>query len=215
MEQKTWVVYMHIFPNGKRYIGVTGEDPEKRWGNGLRYKTQQKIFREIIRAGWDNVQHEIVGENLTQEQALITEQTLIKEEIKNNRNLVLNVAGNPEPKLSKSLDWRDSVISNESCRRYTFTFMSQLDDEWMENYRLQGNTLPFDITIYFRYVEIVWYTMNDKRVSEHKYRFYYPESIQTFRELWVYLQKKRVGEWVYAREWRGDKWQAVAPYEFS
>lgn len=27
-------VYKHTFPNGKVYIGMTGQEPEKRWANG-------------------------------------------------------------------------------------------------------------------------------------------------------------------------------------
>lgn len=33
-----YTVYMHICPNGKRYIGITGLYPKDRWKNGANYK---------------------------------------------------------------------------------------------------------------------------------------------------------------------------------
>ena len=38
MENKNYTVYMHICPNGKRYIGITKLKPQERWGNGKSYK---------------------------------------------------------------------------------------------------------------------------------------------------------------------------------
>lgn len=34
MEERNYLVYCHIFPNGKRYIGVTGQKPYDRWQAG-------------------------------------------------------------------------------------------------------------------------------------------------------------------------------------
>jgi len=34
MENKNYCVYKHTSPNGKMYIGMTGQNPEKRWGKG-------------------------------------------------------------------------------------------------------------------------------------------------------------------------------------
>lgn len=34
-----WVVYKHTFPNGKVYIGITGQEPYKRWKYGNGYET--------------------------------------------------------------------------------------------------------------------------------------------------------------------------------
>ena len=35
-----YYVYELIFPNGKRYIRLTGQKPESRWKNGRGYKSQ-------------------------------------------------------------------------------------------------------------------------------------------------------------------------------
>lgn len=36
--KENYTVYIHNFPNGKSYVGITGQLPEKRWKNGWGYK---------------------------------------------------------------------------------------------------------------------------------------------------------------------------------
>lgn len=57
-----YTIYQHIFPNGKRYVGLTRTSVEKRWGyNGYKYKTQF-VGRAIEKYGWENIKHEIICE---------------------------------------------------------------------------------------------------------------------------------------------------------
>lgn len=65
-----YTVYMHTAPNGKRYIGITSLAPELRWGkNGLGYRNNRLFNKAIHKYGWDNIEHEILFEGLTQEEA--------------------------------------------------------------------------------------------------------------------------------------------------
>lgn len=73
---KTYCVYEHVFPNGKKYIGVSS-DPEKRWRNGKGYETQGKIANAIKHYGWENVRHNIICEGLTKAQAEALEKYLV------------------------------------------------------------------------------------------------------------------------------------------
>jgi len=73
-----WCLYEHVFPNGKKYIGIS-KDPEKRWRNGSGYESQSKIANAIKRYGWENVKHNIIMDGLTKEQAERLEQYLIAE----------------------------------------------------------------------------------------------------------------------------------------
>lgn len=74
-----YCVYMHIFPNGKRYIGITGQKPKDRWRvNGHGYNPQRLMKRAIKKYGWDNIEHIIVAENLTAEDAGNLEKKLIE-----------------------------------------------------------------------------------------------------------------------------------------
>lgn len=71
-------VYIHTFPHGKKYVGVTCCNPESRWGsNGCNYKNPYMV-NAIKKYGWDNITHEIVAENLTVDQASQMEIELIQ-----------------------------------------------------------------------------------------------------------------------------------------
>ena len=63
-KQKTWSVYVHVFPNGKRYVGITGRPVKERWKNGSGYHGQV-VENAIKKYGWDNIKHEILHENCT------------------------------------------------------------------------------------------------------------------------------------------------------
>ena len=56
---KKFYVYVHVCPNGKRYVGATtASKPERRWQKGRGYKHQ--LFEEaILKYGWDNIEHEV------------------------------------------------------------------------------------------------------------------------------------------------------------
>lgn len=72
---------MHIFPNGKKYIGMTGKKPNYRWENGLAGYVENKqkaMYNAIKEYGWENVEHIILYENLNYEEALEKEIQLIK-----------------------------------------------------------------------------------------------------------------------------------------
>ena len=74
----TYSLYIHTFPNGKRYIGITSaKDPSKRWKNGNGYKLQPLMNNAIQKYGWENVIHEIRLTGLTREEACKREQFYI------------------------------------------------------------------------------------------------------------------------------------------
>ena len=45
---KKWIVYVHIFPNGKLYFGITSKKPNARWENGNGYSDNQPVMVGII-----------------------------------------------------------------------------------------------------------------------------------------------------------------------
>lgn len=72
-----YTVYQHIFPNGKRYIGVTRNSVHKRWGyKGYNYRSQF-VGRAIEKYGWDNIEHDIFCVCETKEQAEKVEHFLV------------------------------------------------------------------------------------------------------------------------------------------
>ena len=70
-------VYIHTSPEGKRYVGITKQTVDRRWRGGLGYRRNAHFFSAILQHGWNNFQHEIYAENLTQENAEEIEQFLI------------------------------------------------------------------------------------------------------------------------------------------
>ena len=81
---RSWSVYIHTAPNGKVYVGITSRPPKKRWLYGHGYADNKDFFADIIQFGWENILHEIVAEQLTEEQAYALEQRLISELRSNN-----------------------------------------------------------------------------------------------------------------------------------
>lgn len=82
MSNKKWCVYVHIFPNGKKYFGITSKSPKKRWQNGSGYKKEGNtsiIYNAILKFGWDNIKHIILYDGLSKEEACILEKKLIAE----------------------------------------------------------------------------------------------------------------------------------------
>lgn len=75
-----WSVYLHIFPNGKRYVGITSKDPVKRWGrSGSGYRGQSLMYSAIKKYGWDNIQHIVLCSGLSKESAYKHELELISQ----------------------------------------------------------------------------------------------------------------------------------------
>lgn len=68
---KSWILYEHLFPNGKRYIGITSKSPSARWENGSGYSKEHQsvVYNAIQKYGWENIQHNILLENLTEHEA--------------------------------------------------------------------------------------------------------------------------------------------------
>lgn len=72
-----YCVYMHVFPNQKRYIGITGDSPKKRWKRGKNYRNNIHLTRAVEKYGWDNIKHIIVETDLDKESAEAKERMLI------------------------------------------------------------------------------------------------------------------------------------------
>ena len=64
-----YIVYCHITPNGKKYIGITSIGMHKRFANGKGYRTQKVFYRAIQKYGWENIRHIVLLDNLDRESA--------------------------------------------------------------------------------------------------------------------------------------------------
>lgn len=77
-----YCVYMHRNKlNDKKYIGITKTSVSKRWGKdggGYRNNKQPLFSRAIEKYGWDNFEHIILYDGLSQQDACDKEVELIK-----------------------------------------------------------------------------------------------------------------------------------------
>ena len=77
MESRNYKLYVHISPNGKRYYGITKQKVERRWANGLGYRSNKYFYKAIKKYTWDNIIHEVLFNNLTKEEACFLEHVII------------------------------------------------------------------------------------------------------------------------------------------
>lgn len=83
-ENNIWTVYIHIVPKSisdydydKYYVGITSKSVEDRWGNnGIGYHAQP-FYNAIKKYKWDNMEHYIIAEHLTEQEAKEFEKALI------------------------------------------------------------------------------------------------------------------------------------------
>ena len=73
----SYCVYRHVFPNGKSYIGITSQTLTRRFNNGSGYKKCPKVYAAILKYGWNNVEHEMLFDGLTKQEAEAKEVELI------------------------------------------------------------------------------------------------------------------------------------------
>lgn len=77
-EDRRWCVYIHRNKiNNKAYIGTTQQNPKRRWQNGYGYKNNSHFWRAIEKYGWNNFEHIIFADYLSQNDASHIEKLLI------------------------------------------------------------------------------------------------------------------------------------------
>lgn len=76
---KKFIVYEHLFPNGKRYFGITSKMPNARWEGGTGYNKEHQpvMYNAIRKYGWDNIQHIVLFEGSSFDEACSKEKELI------------------------------------------------------------------------------------------------------------------------------------------
>ena len=51
-----FIIYRHLSPSGKNYIGITSQTPEDRWQSGNGYNSQA-FHNAVMKYGWDSFTH--------------------------------------------------------------------------------------------------------------------------------------------------------------
>ena len=129
---RRWIVYKHVSPIGKVYVGITSNKPEKRWNNGRNYKDNTYFKHAINKYGWDNFEHVIIDSGLSEKEAKTMEISLIREYKEQGISYNISAGGDgnskkvseeTRKKLSISMKGHKSYIRNENWRKEKSEFM--------------------------------------------------------------------------------------------
>jgi len=89
-----YCVYMHKTPSNKVYIGITSLKCSKRWNSGKDYN---KYFTNAVnKYGWDNIEHIILADNLTKDEACKLEIEYINKYKSNDSRYGYNITAGGE-----------------------------------------------------------------------------------------------------------------------
>lgn len=113
-------LYIHANKiNGKRYIGITKQDPKHRWGNnGSNYKESPHFNSAISKYGWDAFEHKIVHSGMTRDDACLLEKHYIDYFKTQDRRFGYNVyEGGTAPSLPEETREKISrrLTGNKNC----------------------------------------------------------------------------------------------------
>ena len=174
-EERKWTVYLHINKiNGKEYVGITSTKPEKRWGsNGFGYKGQP-FYYAIQKYGWNNFEHKILKENLTEKEACDFEYNYIKENDLVKKGYNADFGGklgksrfgaenvNSRPVIFDGMEY-DSVST--LCKTFNFTY------EKITPYLRHEHKMPVEFYVLglrYKDEDMNTYKLMDKRQIKNK-----------------------------------------------
>lgn len=110
--EKEYKLYIHIFPNGKVYIGITSQPFKSRWRYGKGYGNNPYMVRAIKKYGWENVKHKILKGIFTREEANEIEKRLITKYKSNNPKFGYNITAGGDGQLGHT-----HILSEESKQK--------------------------------------------------------------------------------------------------
>lgn len=85
MSENNCAVYVHVnLINGKKYFGITIQEPERRWKNGCGYSSNAHFMNAINKYGWNNFAHYVLYRNIPIKIAKNIEEMLIREHMSYN-----------------------------------------------------------------------------------------------------------------------------------
>lgn len=126
-------VYVHTNKsNNKKYVGITSQSPNSRWRGGLGYnlgyRKKTYFYNSIVKYGWDNFEHDILFDNLSEEEAREKEVELIALWKTNDRNFGYNLTEggegtsgftfySREERLRRSEFMKNRIVSEETRKK--------------------------------------------------------------------------------------------------
>lgn len=123
-----YMVYKHTFPNNKIYIGITTKtNPKERWRGGSGYSNNDLMTKAIKKYGWENIKHEILYKNLTEEEAKQKEIELIAKYKSTNHQFGYNISTGGE--TSKGYKHTQEQIEKQKKNREPPIYTKELREK--------------------------------------------------------------------------------------
>lgn len=122
-------VYMHITPNGKKYIGTTKNSLCRRWENGKGYRKNKLFYDDIIKYGWNKIKHILLFDNLTEKEAREKEIELIKKYKTTNKKYGYNKTKGGDIRKQPTLETRlkiSNTLKNKNKGRNYNLFSNEI-----------------------------------------------------------------------------------------
>lgn len=97
--------------DNKKYIGLTKQKPESRWGaNGGNYESSPYFYSAIRKHGWNNFDHHVIHSGMTKKDACLLERHYIKYYKTQNKNYGYNILeGGDAPECPEEIRKKRSV----------------------------------------------------------------------------------------------------------
>lgn len=117
---KKYTVYKHTSPDGKIYIGCTGDDPKNRWYKG--YGHNDEFDSDIKKWGWDKFDHEIISSDMNEDDAYTLEKELIQKYNSTDRRCGYNksVGGKVNSGIIRSDEYRQKMSELKRGEKHNF-----------------------------------------------------------------------------------------------
>lgn len=137
-DERRYYVYAHILFDGRKYIGITKQKPQRRWRNGEAYKSQNPYFYHAIQKyGWDAFLHIIIDEGLSKEEAIQKEIELIAKYKTQERDHGFNLCAGGEGTTNPSEETRRKIgeasKKTNTGRKHTEEFKARMSERMKNN----------------------------------------------------------------------------------
>lgn len=124
--------------NGKRYVGITSQTPERRWNKGNGYIQNKHFYSAISKYGWDNFYHTVLYTGLTKKIAEQYEVSLIRTMNTKNKNKGYNNADGGKVNCG----WKHSQSFKENMSRQSKNLWTKKEYRDKVLAHMQGNLNP-------------------------------------------------------------------------
>lgn len=117
---KRYTVYKHTSPEGKVYIGCTGDKVETRWKKGYHHNVA--LTNDVEKMGWDNFKHEVISTNMDESSAYALEKELIHKYDSTNTDRGYNksIGGKINSGIVRSDEYRKKMSELKQGEKHNF-----------------------------------------------------------------------------------------------